>query len=77
VQVLTGVDDDRIREQRDRDEFFWLDLLDPADEEVEELGRVLDLHPLAMEDTREFGQRPKADVYEENAPRGARSPDHR
>ena len=28
------------------------------------MGELLGLHPMAMEDTREFGQRPKVDVYE-------------
>ena len=62
--VLTQVDEARIRAQRERDEFFWLDLLSPSDEELERVGRLLDLHPVAMEDTREFGQRPKLDVYD-------------
>ena len=31
--------------------------------EVEQLGEALDLHPVALEDTREFGQRPKLDPY--------------
>ena len=35
-----------------RDEFFWIDLVSPADEEVEQLGEALDLHPVALEDTR-------------------------
>jgi magnesium transporter len=66
VLVLTSVDDRKIREQRKQDEFFWLDLLSPSDEELEQLGTVLGLHPVAMEDTREFGQRPKLDVYDEH-----------
>jgi magnesium transporter len=66
VQVLTGMDRDRVREQRDRGEFFWLDLQDPAPDEVTLLGDVLGLHPIAMEDTHEFGQRPKLDVYEDH-----------
>jgi magnesium transporter len=64
VLVLTSVDEARIRAQRERDEFFWLDLLSPSDEDLEKIGDLLDLHPVAMEDTREFGQRPKIDVYE-------------
>jgi magnesium transporter len=64
VLVLTTVDEARIRAQRERDEFFWLDLLSPSDDELEKVGDALDLHPVAMEDTREFGQRPKIDVYE-------------
>jgi magnesium transporter len=65
VLVLTQVDEARIRGQRERDEFFWLDLLSPSDEDLERLGALLDLHPVALEDTREFGQRPKMDIYEQ------------
>jgi magnesium transporter len=43
--------------------FFWLDLEAPSDQELEELGHYLDLHPMAVEDSREFGQRPKLDEY--------------
>jgi magnesium transporter len=66
VQVLTDVNEARVRAQRERDEFFWLDLLSPSDEELEKLGELLHLHPVALEDTREFGQRPKLDVYDEH-----------
>ncbi|WP_051325001.1 magnesium transporter CorA family protein [Candidatus Solirubrobacter pratensis] len=62
--VLTAVDEARIRAQRERDEFFWLDLLSPSDDDLGKLGDLLELHPVAMEDTREFGQRPKIDLYE-------------
>jgi magnesium transporter len=63
VHVLTEVDPERITELRERDEFFWIDLSAPSDEDVERLGQALDLHPVALEDTREFGQRPKIDPY--------------
>jgi magnesium transporter len=66
MEVLTRVDDGRIAAQRERDEFFWLDLKSPSPAELDELGRLLGLHPIALEDTREFGQRPKVDAYEEN-----------
>jgi magnesium transporter len=63
VHVFTALDEAKIKELRERDEFFWIDLVDPSDEDVDQLGRVLGLHPVAMEDTREFGQRPKLDPY--------------
>lgn len=63
MHVLTKVEPDRIAELRARDEFFWIDLASPSDGEVERLGAALDLHPVALEDTREFGQRPKLDPY--------------
>jgi magnesium transporter len=64
VHVLTTVDAAEIAQLRDSDEFFWVDLVHPSDDEVDRLGTALDLHPLALEDTREFGQRPKVDPYE-------------
>src|SRR3712207_7605635 len=64
MKVLTEVDERRIGELLERDEFFWLDLHLPSAEAFDGLGGLLGLHPMAMEDTREFGQRPKVDVYE-------------
>jgi magnesium transporter len=66
VQVFTGVDDARIGALREKDEFFWVDLISPSEDDLERLGRLLGLHPVALEDTREFGQRPKLDVYEQH-----------
>jgi magnesium transporter len=63
MEVLTEVDRSRIEALRARDEFFWLDLIGPADDELDVVGELLGLHPLAIEDTREFGQRPKLDRY--------------
>jgi magnesium transporter len=63
VLVLTSPDMEKIAEQRRRDEFFWLDLNDPSPAELHEAGKLLDLHPLAMEDTIEWRQRPKVDTY--------------
>ncbi|MGH2946850.1 MAG: magnesium transporter CorA family protein [Solirubrobacteraceae bacterium] len=62
MDVLTRVDADRIADGRP----FWLDLVDPPAHEVERVGTLLGLHPVALEDTREFGQRPKVDVYEDH-----------
>jgi len=66
MEVLTSVDEARCKALRERDEFFWADLVDPAPEELRALGRALDLHPLALEDTDEFGQPPKLDRYEDH-----------
>jgi magnesium transporter len=63
MEVLTEVDRDRIAALRARDEFFWLDLHAPPPEELDAAGELLGLHPLALEDTREFGQRAKLDRY--------------
>lgn len=63
MEVLTEVDRDRIAALRERDEFFWLDLQAPSPREIDAAGELLGLHELALEDTREFGQRPKLDRY--------------
>jgi magnesium transporter len=66
VDVLTTVDAERIAGYRRRDEFFWLDLESPSARELDALRAALDIHPMALEDTREFGQRPKVDAYEDH-----------
>jgi len=65
MDVLTAVDHDRIAAHRKEDEFFWLDLEAPSRADLDALQTALDLHPMALEDTREFGQRPKADTYQQ------------
>src|SRR3954467_2894085 len=66
MDVLTAVDADRIAADQRSGHTFWIDLANPSDEEVNRLGELLGLHPVAVEDTREFGQRPKVDVYEDH-----------
>ena len=63
MQVLDRLDRERISELRSRDEFFWLDLHSPAEEDVGQLGDVFGFHPVALEDTSHFRQRPKLDEY--------------
>jgi magnesium transporter len=65
VHVLTRVEPEAIEQLVGRDEFFWLDLHDPSDDDLDRVGSLLDLHPLALEDTKEFNQRPKVDRYAE------------
>lgn len=47
----------------DRSEFVWIGLSEPCDEELDALGRLYGLHPLAVEDALKDGQLPKVDVY--------------
>jgi magnesium transporter len=66
MEVLETVDRDRLADLRERDEFFWLDLSEPSPEDIKSMGEALSLHPVAVEDTIEFGQRPKLDSYGEH-----------
>ena len=43
---------------------FWLDLQRPSRDELAELGRAFGFHPLALEDSAHFGQRPKLEEYD-------------
>jgi magnesium transporter len=63
VPCLTLIDAPRIRDHLERDEFFWLDLVSPGHEELAQLREVFGFHPLAVEDTEDFAQRPKLDNY--------------
>lgn len=67
MQLLDTVDAEEIRASRGRGEFFWLDLYDPGPEDLATLAELLEIPPLAVEDTIEFGQRPKVDDYGERA----------
>jgi magnesium transporter len=63
VEVLNSVDEARIAELRQREEFFWLDLVAPPPEAVRVAGTIFGWHELAIEDTLTFDQRPKLDEY--------------
>jgi magnesium transporter len=45
-------------------EFFWLDLPELGDEELTWLREVFHFHPLAIEDSEHFRQRPKLEDYD-------------
>lgn len=47
----------------ERDEYFWLDLTDPGEEEIAGLREVFGFHPLSLEDPLKRGQRPKLDDF--------------
>lgn len=60
---FTGIDLAQIRDHLERDHFFWLDLHAPSSEDLVQLREIFGFHPLALEDTEDFGQRPKLDDY--------------
>ena len=43
---------------------LWLDLFDPDDQTLAQMGGFLGIHPLATEDAQHFGQRPKVEDYD-------------
>jgi magnesium transporter len=49
------------------DGFFWLDLSRPTQEDFNILREVFKFHPLAVEDSEQFDQRAKIDVYDDFA----------
>jgi magnesium transporter len=63
VPCFTAIDETAISDHLQRDHFFWLDLTNPTSEELVRLHRLFGFHPLALEDTEHFGQRPKLDDY--------------
>jgi magnesium transporter len=63
MHALDHFDSDRVRALCASGEFFWLDIAGPTGAQIDELAGILDLPPLAVEDSREFGQRPKVDDY--------------
>jgi magnesium transporter len=59
------VDREAIREHLERGEFFWLDLHRPHEAELELARDLFGFHPLAIEDSTHFGQRPKLEDYDD------------
>ena len=55
---------DRVRELIAAGDFFWLDLHDPQASDLEILRDEFDFHPLSLEDSWRFDQRPKIDEYD-------------
>ncbi|RUV99581.1 MULTISPECIES: magnesium/cobalt transporter CorA [unclassified Mesorhizobium] len=59
---------DELNTHCDRWPVVWLDCTGLANIPlIEEIGRIFDLHPLALEDVVNTGQRPKVDFFEDHA----------
>jgi magnesium transporter len=63
VPCFTSIDEKNIRQHLKDDQFFWIDLISPSREDLSRLADIFHFHPLAVEDTEQFGQRPKLDNY--------------
>jgi len=46
--------------------FVWVALFEPTVDEIDEMAKEFDLHPLAVEDARKGHQRPKIEEYDES-----------
>ena len=68
IRIDGTTDDDFKRDDVEQalhnDEILWLDLHDSSDESLALLRDVFNIHPVAVEDALEFGQRPKIEDYE-------------
>jgi magnesium transporter len=58
-------DREAIQKRLASDGFFWIDLHRPTDDELEVIRETFGFHPLAVEDSEHFGQRPKLDTYDD------------
>ena len=80
MSVLTATmfgDDGATKQITDHDEIsdvidaggslVWVDALDPTEAELTKIEQEFSLHPLAMEDVRHPGQRPKIERYDTHA----------
>src|SRR3546814_10205964 len=67
VRFLETVDPAEVKKLLKAREFFWVDLFNPSNEELNEVGKLFGLHELAIEDSREFHQRPKLERYDNHA----------
>ncbi|HVV89114.1 MAG TPA: magnesium transporter CorA family protein [Solirubrobacterales bacterium] len=63
MRFLDRIDRSAIGAMLDRDEYFWLDLKAPGDADIDTLDDLFHFHPLALEDLRKKGQRPKLEDF--------------
>jgi magnesium transporter len=63
--AVEPVDRTAIEKQLRSGEFFWLDLQEPDDSDFEVLRDAFKFHPLAIEDSQDFGQRAKLETYDD------------
>ena len=61
----TKVDRAAIESRLSSGDFFWLDLENAEPDDFELLRDVFRFHPLALEDSEQFGQRPKLEEYDD------------
>jgi magnesium transporter len=62
-EIVEGPSPSLVRQLVEEGQPFWLDIENPTDEIIDRLATRLKLHPLAVEDSKQFGQRGKLQVY--------------
>src|SRR4051794_23714157 len=65
--VLDAPTREDVQQRLDGGVFFWLDIHQPEPDDIEALRELFAFHPLALEDSTNFGQRPKIDTYDDFA----------
>ena len=64
VPCLHNADDQTVAAHIDEGRFFWLDLEAPSEEKLKALGAKLRLHPLTIDDSLTFNERPKIEEFD-------------
>lgn len=59
LETLTAIDEHRMAELTRTDRFFWLDLLEPSQAEVDRLAEAIGLDPMAAERALKFDEVPQ------------------
>ncbi|HKA51820.1 MAG TPA: magnesium transporter CorA family protein [Candidatus Dormibacteraeota bacterium] len=63
TEIVDGPSPSLVRQLVEAGQPFWLDIENPTDEIIDRLAARLGLHPLAVEDSKQFGQRGKLQIY--------------
>ncbi len=63
--TVVPADRDAIASRLQAGRFFWLDIHGPDADGLALLRDVFGFHPIALEDSEHFGQRPKLDAYDD------------
>src|SRR5262249_34617635 len=62
-EIVDGPSPSPVRQLVEAGQPFWLDIENPTDEIIDRLAARLGLHPLAVEGSKQFGQRGKLQIY--------------
>ena len=64
-RALVPAGPESIAERLGSSECFWLDIFEPGEEDLALLRETFGFHALAVEDSEQFGQRPKVEGYDD------------